>query len=118
MGFCSESKGDEELHGQTRAPCVPVGQLRLGLLWRQDQSDDRSLAQRMSAAPGVPVESHQQIITAEATTEKLTDPQLFLLNRAQLMGYVHSPPWRYHLYRAVSAQLQPGRLAQYLGYIY
>lgn len=45
------------------APCVLVGQLRLWLLWRQDQSDAQSPAQRMSAAPGVPGELQWQRIT-------------------------------------------------------
>lgn len=45
------------------APCVLVGQLRLGLWWRQDQSDAQSPAQRMSAAPGAPGELHWQRIT-------------------------------------------------------
>lgn len=45
------------------APCVLVGQLRLGLLWRQDQSDAQSPAQRMSAAPGAPGKLQRQGIT-------------------------------------------------------
>lgn len=48
-----------------------------------------------------------------------TDPiKFFLSDKTELMGYLNSLPWRYHLGRARSAQLQPGKLAQCPGYTY
>lgn len=46
--FFLNRAGEEGIHGQNRiSPCVPAGQLRLGLLWRRDQSDAQSPVQKM-----------------------------------------------------------------------
>lgn len=56
------------------APCVLVGQPRLGPLWRRDQSDALSPAQRMLAAPVVPGELQRHRITVQVTQYRLQIP--------------------------------------------
>lgn len=114
----SKSRGDDGIHSQTSTLCpswaaspraaVETGSIRWPISCTEDVSCSCS-AWRVTTAENYIVSHHR----------KTTDPiKFFLSHKIDLMWYLNSLPWRYHLCRAGSALLQLGKLAQCHGCTY
>lgn len=116
--FLSKSSGSEGIYGRTGTLCpswaaspraaVETGSIR----WPISCTDDVSCS--WSAWWVTMAENY--VISHNGKT---TDPiKFFRSDKIELMRYLNSLPWRYHLCRARSAQLKLGKLAQCPGCTY
>lgn len=117
-GFSSKSRRDEGIYDQTSTLCpswaaspraaVETGSIRCPISCTEDVSCSWR-AWRVTKAENYGI-SHDR---------KTTDPIKFSLSeKIELMGYLNSLPWRYHLCRAESDQRRLRTLAQCPGYTY